>query len=90
MVAIYTLLKQAHANSRSNLSEFEWLAEVSKTSEMCFYWKMILNFQMQLLIFVRARGNLNCIYKLFIAFYHGFSPSTDTIMLVGQQFIGLI
>ena len=78
VVAIYTLQKQAHANSRSNLSEFEWLEEVLKTSEMCFDWKIILNFQMQLLIFVRAirEGKfelyLQTLYRflpLFFAFY---------------------
>ena len=49
---IYELLKEAHADNQSNLSLFDWLEERSKISQMAYYWRLILNFQIQVLIFV--------------------------------------
>ena len=51
---IYKLLKQAHAHSQSNLSLFDWLEEKSKINQTVYYWGLILNFQIQVLIFVRS------------------------------------
>ena len=44
VVVIYNLLKKARAESGSTLSVLDWLDEAAKHSQMCFYWKMILNF----------------------------------------------
>ena len=49
----YELLKEAHADSQSNLSLFDWLEERSKIRQMAYYWRLTLNFQIQVLIFVR-------------------------------------
>jgi len=64
VVVIYKLLREAHVKSESSMSEFEWLDEISKTSEMCFYWKMIINFQIKLLVFIRAIREGN--FKLYL------------------------
>ena len=72
IVVIFTLLKQAHANSGSNLPVFEWLDKISKTSQMCFYWEMILNFQIQVLMFVRAIREGN--FELYLASLYRFLP----------------
>jgi len=48
---IYTLLLDA-AEPTKNL--FVWLQEKSKESQMCFYWKIILDFQIHILLFLRA------------------------------------
>ena len=44
VVVIYNLLKKARAESGSTLSVLDWLDEAAKHSQMCCYWKMILNF----------------------------------------------
>ena len=51
---IYKLLKETHVDSQSILSLFDWLGERSKISQMAYYWRLILNFQTQVLIFVRS------------------------------------
>ena len=52
VVAVYEMLTEAREKSGSKLQVFEWLDEVAKTSEMCFYWKLILNFEIIALMFV--------------------------------------
>ena len=54
VVTIYKLLKAAHLESGSDLPPLDWLDEASKTSQMCFYWRMIFNFEIEYLIFIRA------------------------------------
>ena len=68
--AIYKLLKEAHEKSQSKLSPFEWLDQVSKSSEMCYYWRLIMNFQLQILIFVRALREGD--FKLYVETLYGF------------------
>ena len=70
IVTIYNMLKDAHAKSGSSRPIFEWLDERAKTSQMCFYWKMILNFEIQYLMFVRSlrQGNFN----LYLSTLHRF------------------
>ena len=62
--AIYKLLKKAHEKSGSVSSLFEWLDEASESSEMCYYWRLIMNFQIQILVFVRAVREGN--FKLYV------------------------
>ena len=50
----YKLLKKAHADNQGNLSLFDWLEERSKISQMVYYCRLTLNFQIQVLIFVRS------------------------------------
>ena len=65
---IYKLLKEAHADNQSNLSLFDWLEERSKISQMAYYWRLILNFQIQVLIFVRSvrTGKLSIVPRNFV------------------------
>ena len=53
VVVICTFLKKAHVESGSTLSVLDWLGEAAKYSQMCFYWKMILNFEVLLLIYMQ-------------------------------------
>ena len=66
---IYKLLKEAHADSQNNLSLFDWLEERSKISQMAHYWRLILNFQIQVLIFVRSVRNGNFLLYRETLFY---------------------
>ena len=51
---IYKLLKVAHSQSNSRLTPLEWLEEMSAVDEMCFYWKIILKFEVRILVFGRS------------------------------------
>ena len=52
--AIYRKLKDAHSQSNSELSVLKWLDMRSTESEMCFYWKLILDFQVLALVLIRS------------------------------------
>ena len=54
VVAIHTLLKKAHVGSGSAVSMLDWLDEAAKHNQMCFYWKMILNFEVLMLIYMQS------------------------------------
>ena len=56
---IYRLLKDAHKKIESCLFPIKWLDEKSKSNQMCFYWKLIIDFQINILLFVRSirQGN---------------------------------
>ena len=65
VVVIHTLLKKAHVESGNALLVLDWLDEAAKHSQMCFYWKMILHFEVLLLIYMRSicEGN----FELYLA-----------------------
>ena len=46
--AIYLKLIEVYRRSPSDLEPIKWLEEVSKTSPMCNYWKMILVLQLEI------------------------------------------
>ena len=54
LTSIYGLLNKAYEESGSELQIFDWLEERAKSSEMCFYWKMILDYEILTLRFVRS------------------------------------
>ena len=64
LCAIYVKLKEACSKSGSNASPFEWLNDHKKDSQMCFYWDMIINLQIDILVYVRAIREGN--FKLYI------------------------
>ena len=72
VVVIYTLLKKAHVESGSTLSVLDWLDETVKHSQMCFYWKMILNFEVLLLIYMRSIREGN--FELYLASLYRMLP----------------
>ena len=47
----------AHQNAASSLTRMEWL-NLKKESEMCLYWHLVLNMQLQILTFIRSM----CLY----------------------------
>ena len=54
VAAIFTKLKETHGASGSNLSLMDWLAEEAKSNLMCFYWKLILFLQLDILVFLHS------------------------------------
>ena len=72
VVVIYTLLKKAHVESGSALSVLDWLNEAAKHSQMCFYWKMILNFEVLMLIYMRSIREGN--FELYLASLYRMLP----------------
>ena len=54
--AIYSKLREAHVKCEqgSKISPLEWLKEKSKSSQMCFYWQMILDLELHYLTFIRS------------------------------------
>ena len=65
-VSIYTCLKKAHKASNSVLSLFSWAEERSSSTRMFKYWKLIMKFQINYLVFIRSmrKSNLNFLSKL--------------------------
>ena len=49
---IYSKLKQAHMDSGSDELILLWLANKSKMNKICFYWKLILELTVDLLVFM--------------------------------------
>ena len=72
VIVIYTLLKKAHAESGSALLVLDWLDEAAKNSQMGFYWKMIVNFELSLLIFIQSIREGN--FELYLALWHHMLP----------------
>ena len=66
---IYKLLKEAHADTQTNVSIFSWLEERSKISQIAYYWRLILNFQIQVPIFVRSVRTRNFLLNRKTLFY---------------------
>ena len=66
---IYELLKESDTDSHRNLSLFDWLEERSEISQMAYYWRLILNFQIQVLIFVTSVRNGNFLLYRETLFY---------------------
>ena len=64
VVAIYSCLKEAHLNSQSSEPLFSWAKACAKTNNMFKYWLLVLNFQIDYLLFVRSLREGN--YALFV------------------------
>ena len=72
VVGIYTLLKKAHIESGSALLVLDWLDEAVKHSQMCFYWKIILDFEVLLLIYMWSIHEGN--FELYLASLYPMLP----------------
>ena len=62
--SIYAKLTEARDKSGSKLSPIEWLKEQKSSNQMCFYWDIILNLQIEILIFIRSIRESN--FKLYV------------------------
>ena len=62
--AIYMKLEEACKNAESNLTPIQWLEEKSQYNQMCFYWKLILNLEVDILLYIRAIRESN--YHLYV------------------------
>ena len=51
---LYSKLTEAAQATGSTKSPYERLSDQAKVSESCFYWKMILDFQMKFHMFIRS------------------------------------
>ena len=54
LCVLYLSLEKAVVNDNSTLPAYEWLRLKSKSNQMCFIWKVIMDIQIQILIFVRT------------------------------------
>ena len=72
VAVIYALLKRAHVESGSDLSVLDWLDEAATHSKMCSYWKMMLNFGVLLLIYMRSIREGN--FELYVASLYRMLP----------------
>ena len=54
LCALYQKLCDAVKKDESPLHPLQWLEEKSKTSGMCYFWRMVINLQIEILIFVRS------------------------------------
>ena len=52
--AVFRKLKDQYVQSNSLLPILDWLEHRSKESKMCFYWKLILDFQVHVLVFIHS------------------------------------
>ena len=86
VVAIYACLKEAYDKSKSDLPLFEWADDMSRSNHMFKYWLLILKFQINNLVFVRAlrEGDFTLYFlRLFNNLLNGFLFSINSIMLDG-------
>ena len=84
------LLKEAHIKSGSELSILAWLDEKNSFSEMCYYWKMILNLELEIKIFVHTGDFKLYVENLNKFLWWYFALEISSIILDGPLFIGLI
>ena len=52
-------LQEASVKDGWNLHPFSWLVKKSTTNRMCFIWKVILDLEIQILIFVQSHQEGN-------------------------------
>jgi len=73
LAALYKCQRHAHSESGSELSFYEWVAEMSEHSDMFFYWSMVMRFQSLFLVFLRSirEGNwkLNVSARMMVMKY---------------------
>ena len=79
LCSLYCKLVEAAKISNSLLEPCDWLCEKAKSSTMCFYWKMVIDLEVQICIFVRSIREVNfslyvqslrSLVKWFFAFDH--------------------
>ena len=57
LCVLYMKLKEAYKNSNSSLSLTQCLENECQTSQMCYYWHMLLS--MEILIYIRSLRETN-------------------------------
>ena len=67
--AVFRKLKDAYIQSNYLLPILDWLEHRSKESEICFSWKLILDFQVLVLVFIRSirEGNFQVYIESLIS-----------------------
>ena len=89
---IYSKLKQTHRDNGSDELYLLWLANKTKMNEMCFYWKLILERMIDVLVFIRflREGKYPLILHRYVNSYAGTLLSIAITMLDGSQFTSMI
>ena len=64
LCVLYYKLTEAARVMGSKKPLYEWLSDQAKVSELCFYWKKILDFQMKFDVFIRSIRERN--FDLYI------------------------
>ena len=64
LCALYQKLKDAVTSASSPMTPLAWLKATASESDMCYYWYIVMNMEIHILIFVRSirEGNFNA-YK---------------------------
>ena len=60
----YIKLNQATALDNLNACPYDWLRQRSAENEMCFFWEMVFDFQVNYLMFIRSQSEVN--FRLYI------------------------
>ena len=74
--AIYQKLVEAHSLSGSSMYALDWLNAKSKTQVMALYWRLIMELQTQILLYIRERNfqlhimALHALMKWYFLFDH--------------------
>ena len=58
LCSLYQKLIDAVRNERSSLDPWKWLQEKSSSNYMCYYWSLVINLLLEILIFVRSIRSL--------------------------------
>ena len=56
LCALFTMLEDAAGEALSNMSAYEWLCEKSTESEVYLYWKMVIELEIGILIYITAKA----------------------------------
>ena len=54
LCSLHRKLVEAAKNDGSDLDPWKWLQEKSATNGMCFYWNLVMNFELEILAFLRS------------------------------------
>ena len=57
--SLFIKLQEVTLKDASNLHPYTWLVEKSRSNKLCFIWKIILDLEMHILIFVRSQREGN-------------------------------
>ena len=59
LCAEFKALKDAHSNRHETSSVYSWLTDESTKNDTMHYWKMIIDFQLYILLFIRSQREKN-------------------------------
>ena len=64
LCALFTMLEDAAGENLTNISAYEWLCQKSTESEVFLYWKMVIELEISILVYIRSIREGN--FQLYI------------------------